>query len=157
MVGGDPGIEGTYTAWINGGWPVQPVQPGHPRPERSGSIARGEDGIENIYFPTAPQIINLGFDGVWPQPPHQRPERAGAIAKGDEGTQGTYQVWRNGGWGPTPVHPPHPRPGRSGAIARWEDGTEAVYSFIPPGFVSWGYEPPITYMHVRYARAAATM
>jgi hypothetical protein len=157
MVGGDPGIEGTYTAWINGGWPVQPVQPGHPRPERSGSIARGEDGIENIYFPTAPQIINLGFDGVWPQPPHQRPERAGAIAKGDEGTQGTYQVWRNGGWEPTPVHPPHPRPERSGAIARWEDGTEAVYSFIPPGFVSWGYEPPITYMHVRYARAAATM
>jgi hypothetical protein len=105
---------------------VQPVQPPHPRPERSGALARGADGIEA----TQPLPI-WGFE---PVPIHYRKpfNRAGALARGTEATDASIPTWVYRGWELTDA-PQRPRQRVYGAIqAVWTvDG-----AFIPP--------PPLT-------------
>ena len=67
-------------------WDEKAHQPQHPRPERAGAIARGDDGIEGI------RIVwtNDGWEIQPPQPPHPRRERAGSIMAGDTGTEAPF-------------------------------------------------------------------
>src|SRR5208282_347632 len=75
------------------GWEVQPPQPPHPRPEKSGALARGDDGNE------APiQFQKYGWELQPVQPPHLRSEKSGAISTGDNGIEARFIA-------PTVVYP----------------------------------------------------
>lgn len=130
-------VETPLVAFLPAGWQVQALQPNHPRPERSGVMARGDDGTEAPrvnFFPT-------GWEVQAPQPPHPRPERAGSIMAGDPGIEGTFTfvavpiIWP---YDAAPALPPHPRRERAGAIALGESGTESPYAAWLPS----GWQPP---------------
>jgi hypothetical protein len=135
------GILPNFVTW---GGEVQCFQPPHPRPEKSGSIAKGDEGIENRFIFVPIQVINWGYDGVWPQPPHPRPEKSGSIQRGDEGIESTYifvppTIVLRGYEGVWP-QPPHPRREKAGAIMPIEPGIESTYVFVPPTIVNWGFD-----------------
>jgi hypothetical protein len=142
-----------FTPFVPMGWAVQPPQPPHPRPERAGAVARGDDGTEAAYVFVAPVTVPWGHE-LTLQPPHPRFERAAATKSKSE--FGIFPNLLPAGWAVQPPQPPHPRPERAGAVARGDDGTEAAYVFVAPPSVSWGYEqqsaqPP----HPRRERSGA--
>lgn len=110
---------------ISFGWFVAPVQPGHPRPEKSGAIARGDDGTSRPFS----RWFNAGWEVQHWQPPHPRPEaRHAATARGDDGFAAPFIYWLVAGWEVQPVQPPHFAPGyRFGALARGDDGIEFLF------------------------------
>jgi hypothetical protein len=67
---GDDGNQGRYVNWLTFGWPIQHMQPPHPRPERSGVQAIGHTGIE------LPYILWTDFGWFVPQPQPPQPKWA---------------------------------------------------------------------------------
>jgi hypothetical protein len=114
------------TRFFPAGWEVAPVQPPHPRPERSGSIAAGDTGIEAKFIP--PPTPTWGFE---PIPMHIRVpyNRGGAILRGEEGVEAPYVRWIVRGWDQT-ESTQRGRPRVFGAI---QSGfpIEGVYVFVP--------------------------
>jgi hypothetical protein len=124
--------------WINVGYETQSVQPPHPRPERSGAIARGDDGTESQFVPPSVQAIFWGWDTLW-VPLYLAPKNRGAAVKG-KSEVGIFPNLLPMGWEIQSVQPPHPRPERAGAILFGELGIEAP--FVPPiaAPTTWSYD-----------------
>lgn len=77
---GDPGNEAVFVppvvAAVPAGWEIQTFQPPHPKPERSGSIVRGDDGNENTFV----LWTNMGWEIQPIQPPRPNQIRFAAMA-----------------------------------------------------------------------------
>lgn len=150
---GDDGVYGALTNFVAHGWPTQPWQPPHRRPERAGAIMRGNDGNDNVFsFITAP--INPGWEVAPALAYHWRRERGAAVMRGDDGTHGTFAAWLNSGWEVQPPQPPHPRPERAAA---WMPGEPAIQSTFAPWLnAGWETQPPQP-PHPRREKAGAIM
>jgi hypothetical protein len=115
-----------FNNFLPSGFEVAPMQPPHPRPERSGAIARGDDGVE-AKLPTPP-LAPWGFE---PIPMHIRVpyNRGGAFLRGAEGIDAPFVRWIVRGWDQT-ESTQRARPRVFGAI---QSGfpVEGVYVFVP--------------------------
>ncbi len=142
-------IDAKFERFYPYGWPIQPPQPPHPRPERFGALAPwlNIDAKFEQFYPH-------GWPIQPPQPPHPRPEKYGALARGDDGTQSRFINFFAFGWPIQPPQPPHPRPERSAAIMRGDDGTQS--RFINFFAFGWPIQPPQP-PHPRPERAGAIM
>jgi hypothetical protein len=103
------------------GWPVQPWQPPHRGREKSGALARWDDGTEQVEIVQFPN----GWESVLVWPPHPRAERSGAVALGDIG----------GAWGPFIYLVP------SGATG-WDFPVYVANPFDiaqPPAAIAWDF------------------
>ncbi len=139
---GDDGTEAPQINFVAHGWPVQPPQPPHPRPEKAGTLFGGDPGHWDIQ--------RVFFQFGWPVQPWQPPSpgtgnlalqnRAAAIMRGDDGTQAQQIKFIDHGWPVQHPQPPHPRPERQGALARGDEGNEAP--LIVFSFVGWETQPP---------------
>lgn len=131
--------------------PLQP-QPNHPRPERWGSIAAGDQGNEAPFVFIAQVIPWWQADSF--QPIHTRFERWGSIARGDDGTQAPMINWLGLGWPFDPFQTEHIRRERWAAIARGDDGNQAQFSVFQQ--IGWPFDP-FQPRHPRIERAASWM
>lgn len=136
LVGGDDADmndEPPISTFLPFGWPVDAFLPMHPRPERAGSIARGDEGA---YLPLA-GFFAMGFEVQAWQPPHPRPERSAAWMRGDEGNEATFVFVPSGfiSWGyDGPFSYPRVRFERSGAVTRQPDDLPTFKRFQPAGW-----------------------
>ena len=148
--GADAIPEGSMPTWsywgFDGVWP-QPPSP-LPRQRRAGGFEVGEPGEEYIFFPIAPQIVNMGFEGVWPQPPFPRIRLSGSIMRGEDGIGAPFFAWQNAGWEVQSVQPPFPATAnvalnnrRAGILPEWN--VEAVYqNWVNAGWAVQPVQPP---------------
>ena len=147
----DDGNYDRLNVWYNFGWPIQSPQPPHPRPERTGSIARGDEGIEAI----KPFGLQTG-DFAWAQTPWVYPriryERAAAVMPKEDGIERPFSLWFNYGWDVQP--PPPPKPKR---LFKTEP-TDGYWSFVPSALATADYawhETPLVYPRKSFNRVAA--
>jgi hypothetical protein len=128
---GHEGTDATLIRFLPVGFEAVFTQPPHPRPERSGAVARGDEGIVAKLIPPPPPFV------AWPDPPmHPRPlpwRSAAATMRGDEGIQSPLVGFFPHGWPVQPFQPPRLRHERRGNIFRGDEGTQAPQParFIP--------------------------
>ncbi len=135
------------------GWFVHPVQPGHPRPERAGSLAGSDPGTASPFS----QFRPYGWPVQPPQPPHPKPERFGTLARGDDqGTNRPFSRWFNAGWEVQHWQPPHRRPEvKHAALARGDDGFAAPFVYWRvAGWEIQSWQPPHFAPGYRYGALA---
>jgi hypothetical protein len=137
---GVDGTDGPQVTWYNFGWEAQSVQPGHPRPERSGSIAPSEPGIELPFVPPAilaPYALDVSF--VY----RARPLRDVAQQWNVDPVQPLTRFFP-AGFEVQSVQPPHPTPERRAGAVMPLSNIDPVYVFVPPPPLSawaWQMEP----------------
>lgn len=128
----DFAIYSTFVAW---GWEVFPVQPNHPRPERSGALVRPDDGqLKTNVVVTTP--LNWGFEPIFATPTAAFPKvsQRGIAASGDSQFAAFNMTpWAEiQGWQPKPIRKVWP-------AMFGDDGIEA--KFVPPVTVTvWGFD-----------------
>lgn len=128
----DFAIYSTFVAW---GWEVLPVQPNHPRPERSGALVRPDDGqLKTNVVVTIP--LNWGFEPIFATPTAAFPKvsQRGIAASGDSQFAAFNMTpWAEiQGWQPKPIRKVWP-------AMFGDDGIEA--KFVPPVTVTvWGFD-----------------
>jgi hypothetical protein len=132
---GDDGNQYPLINFFPPGWEIQPPQPGHPRPERSGAVARGDDGTEAPFVPPiVVTAVNWGFD-------FQQSVSRKYYRFVDQLQTFRPFPWLNFGFDLTSSQDQRFRRERSAAIFRGDDGNEAP-------FVNWknaGWE--VQYFH----------
>lgn len=142
-----------YSTWVNSGWEIAPPFFQHPRPERSGALARGDDGNYALFQAILPPPPS-GYD----QPffyPRVRIERRGAVVRDNVGfnVEAIFRRFVDFGFENQPTQPFHTRRERAGGLMRGEDGTEA--SFVPFILFPWGHEMPFLFPRKAFERAGA--
>lgn len=128
------------------GWHVQTWQPPHPRPERAGSIVRGDDGTQAQFVPTQ---VSVAWGYSPPLIALQKRNKIVAIAD-----QGTFQsfTFQPLGWAVQEWQPPHAGVEKRGAFLRGDDGTQGTQNvFVQYGWPIQPWQPP----HPRPDRSGA--
>jgi hypothetical protein len=121
--------------WLNTGWEVQPVQPPHPRPERSGAVALGDTGTQGPFV----NWLNAGWEVQSVQPPFYP-----TIRQRYPGTKGKSEFL--GFPAPVPMvwdtyfHIRQPKPNSSGAFVGGDTGIELPFVFTAVATPLWGWE-----------------
>jgi hypothetical protein len=153
-------ISGYPTTFVPWQWEIQSVQPPQPTWHRTGSIARGHEGIEQVLMhPTV--LLNWGQEAIWPQPPRPQWWRAAALLQYlSLDLQPTGQLqWVVDGWEIQPFQPPKLQAAYRAALLQYlsEDLVPLAQS-NPTIALNWGFEaalPTSLPSHIGTARWAA--
>jgi hypothetical protein len=142
---GPDGIDAPFNPWLNWGFEETAIQPPH-RIWKTPDI--GDQGIQSPFI----QWLNFGWEPNVTQPPHCLWRGHGL--RGEDGNEAPFVQWLN--WFEQTYSQPLHKIWHSPDTG--DSGNEATFTFIPPGFVFWPFDPTISQdPRRRWEKTAALM